>query len=69
MDRRGFNYAAGELSLETLREIAARGGRFWIAEAGALRSSGLLGAATRRFDQVDACASGYFLLDLGQTDE
>ena len=31
MDRKGFNYPVEDLSARTLDDLAARGGRYWIA--------------------------------------
>jgi len=63
LDRKGFTYGDQELSLATLTAIAARGGRYWIAEPDELE--GPLGREIEaRFVSVDRCGSDYTLFDL-----
>ena len=63
LDRKGFTYGDQELSLATLTAIAARGGRYWIAEPDELE--GPLGREIEaRFASVDRCGPDYTLFDL-----
>jgi hypothetical protein len=55
MNRRGFNYGEEELSLETLDDIARRGGRYWIVRQSELRSSGLEDSAPSRYGLLARC--------------
>lgn len=64
MDRKGFNYANEELSIETLEAIAARGGRYWVAERQALGGSNFEQLVDARFRRVAACENAYYLYDL-----
>ena len=63
LDRKGFTYGDEALSVATLESIAARGGRFWIAddeERGTPRGA----AAAQHFLEIDRCPGGYSLYDL-----
>lgn len=64
MDRRGFNYGLEEASVATLEEIAARGGRYWVAAEDELEEGALKEAASH-FNQLATCDRGYVLYDLG----
>jgi hypothetical protein len=64
MDRKGFTYGDEELSVDALTAISARGGRYWIAEAGELAERDAGGALATRFARVDECGSAGFLFDL-----
>lgn len=68
MDRKGFNYGAQELAPQTLKRIAARGGRFWIARAGELKKVGIENARTAPYFLLAECRSQprYYLYDLGR---
>ncbi len=63
LDRKGFTYGDQELSIPVLVGIAARGGRFWIAEADELRDR-LRQRVAERFRLLDQCEPGYYLYDL-----
>lgn len=63
LDRKGFTYGNEELSVPTLVGIAARGGRFWIADRSEVKGS-FGSEVADRFRLVDRCASGYHLYDL-----
>jgi hypothetical protein len=63
MDRKGFNYPAGDLGIEMLDRIAAKGGRYWMAskkELEALRES----SGEIKYARVASCEDAYFLYDL-----
>jgi 4-amino-4-deoxy-L-arabinose transferase-like glycosyltransferase len=63
LDRRGFTYGDEELSIPRLEGIAARGGRYWIAQAEEIK--GPLGAAVaERYRLLARCDPGYYLYDL-----
>ena len=66
MDRKGFNYARSDLSIDTLNAIARRGGRYWIARAGELRRDQTLReSADRLYRRVANCTCGaYVIYDL-----
>ena len=60
---KGFTYGDEELSIPLLAGIAARGGRYWIAEADELK--GPLGQeVAERFRTLAVCEPGYYLYDL-----
>jgi hypothetical protein len=63
LDRKGFTYGDQELSIPLLTGIAARGGRYWIAEASELRAP-LRREVVARFHLLDRCEPGYYLFDL-----
>jgi 4-amino-4-deoxy-L-arabinose transferase-like glycosyltransferase len=63
LDRKGFTYGNEELSTSLLAGIAARGGRYWIAEAWELKGALRQEAATR-FRLLAQCEPGYYLYDL-----
>ena len=63
LDRKGFTYGDQELSIELLTDIAARGGRYWIAEADELRGP-LKQKVTERFRSLDVCEPENYLFDL-----
>lgn len=65
IDRQGFNYPSNHLTLQALQAIAARGGRFWIAQPADLSDAALRGAAEGRFTRLATCGEGYALYDLG----
>ena len=64
MDRKGFNYPLEKLSVATLDAIAARGGRYWLAQPVELEDPALRAEVERRFHLVARCDS-YALYDLG----
>jgi hypothetical protein len=63
MDRKGFNYPREELSVATLEAIAAKGGRYWIAQPVDLGDAALRTQVESRFPLVARC-DGYALYDL-----
>jgi hypothetical protein len=63
LDRKGFTYGNEELSIPLLTGIAARGGRYWIAEADELKDP-LRQEAAARFRLLAQCEPGYYLYDL-----
>jgi hypothetical protein len=63
LDRKGFTYADQELSIPRLAEIAARGGRYWIAEDWELKGT-LRDEIAKRFRLLAQCEPGYYLYDL-----
>ena len=63
LDRKGFTYADEELSIPMLAGIAARGGRYWIAETNELKGP-LRQDAAVRFRLLAQCEPGYYLYDL-----
>jgi hypothetical protein len=63
LDRRGFTYGNEELSIPVLTGIAARRGRYWIAEAWELKGA-LRQEAAVRFRLLAQCEPGYYLYDL-----
>jgi hypothetical protein len=63
LDRKGFTYGNEELSIPMLRAIAARGGRYWIAEAEELKGP-LRQEVVACFRLLARCEPGYFLFDL-----
>jgi 4-amino-4-deoxy-L-arabinose transferase-like glycosyltransferase len=63
LDRKGFTYGDQELSIPLLAGIAARGGRYWIAEAWELKGALRL-EAVARFRLLAQCEPGYYLYDL-----
>ena len=65
LDRRGFTYGNEDLSLPTLQQIAARGGRFWIAHPDETART-FIAQARARYLEVDRCPDGYALFDLTQ---
>lgn len=65
LDRRGFTYGNEELSFPTLQQIAARGGRFWIAHPEETARK-FIAQARGRYLEVDRCPDGYALFDLTQ---
>lgn len=64
MDRRGFNYGAEELSIATLDAIAARGGRYWVANRGELADERFAAQVDGRYRRLAACADQFALYDL-----
>jgi hypothetical protein len=67
INRRGFNYADEQLSLETLDYIARRGGRYWIAGESELRAAGLVDSVRSRYGLLARCHqvdTEYLLYDL-----
>jgi hypothetical protein len=63
LDRKGFTYGDQELSVANLTGIAARGGRYWIAEADELK--GPVGDRVAKQSRLLAqCEPGYYLYDL-----
>jgi hypothetical protein len=63
LDRKGFTYGDQDLSIPVLNGIAARGGRYWIAEADELKGR-LGGDAPKRFRLLAQCQPGYYVYDL-----
>jgi hypothetical protein len=63
LDRKGFTYVQDDLSVKMLLGIAARGGRYWIAEAGELTGP-LQKEVAEHFRLLAHCAAGYYLYDL-----
>ena len=63
LDRKGFAYVQDDLSVQMLVGIAARGGRYWIAEANELQGP-LRKQVAERFRLLAACDPGYYLYDL-----
>ena len=63
LDRKGFTYADQELSIPLLTGIAARGGRYWIAETWELKGT-LRDEVAKRFRLFAQCEPGYSLFDL-----
>ena len=63
LDRKGFTYADEELSISMLAGMAARGGRYWIAEADELRGP-FRREVAEHFRLLDDCEPGYSLYDL-----
>lgn len=64
MDRKGFNYPADELSIDTLDRIAAEGGRYWMASEEELERAAMRAQAERRYHLLATCQHGYSLYDL-----
>jgi hypothetical protein len=66
LDRRGFTYGDEELSIARLQDIAARGGRYWIASP---KEMAILGDhAQAHFREIGRCGDGYVLFDLTPPD-
>jgi hypothetical protein len=63
LDRKGFTYGDQALSTELLTAIAARGGRYWIADADELKGT-LRQEAAACFRLLSQCEPGYYLYDL-----
>ncbi|MBK8270576.1 MAG: glycosyltransferase family 39 protein [Planctomycetes bacterium] len=65
MDRKGFNYARSDLSVDTLQDIARRGGQYWIARADELRRMARHADVDNVFRRISACQCGdYCVFDL-----
>jgi len=64
MDRRGFNYGAEQLSIETLDGIAKRGGRYWFVASGEIEQAGIADTARARYELVRECRGAFLLFDL-----
>jgi hypothetical protein len=63
LDRRGFTYGNEALSIPRLQAIAARGGRYWIAEQDEV--VGAFGqVVSGRYRLLARCEPGYYLYDL-----
>lgn len=60
MDRKGFNYGVEEFSLETIDELAAKGGEFWFAPRLILKTSGLEEEFEKRYERVASCSQHGF---------
>ena len=63
MDRRGFNYPIEEFSVAKLQSIAARGGRYWLAQPVDLENPAVRSEVEQRFPVLARC-DGYALYDL-----
>ena len=63
LDRKGFTYGDEELSILMLAGIAARGGRYWIADADEIKGP-LRQAVAERFRLLAQCEPKYYLYDL-----
>ena len=63
MDRKGFNSPRDAYSLATLDRIAARGGRYWLAEPPDLLDPALRAEVEERYRELGRC-DGYVLYDL-----
>jgi hypothetical protein len=63
LDRKGFTYVQDDLSVKMLLAIAARGGRYWIAEADELNGP-LQREVAKRFRLLAHCTAEYYLYDL-----
>ena len=63
LDRKGFNYPVEEYSVAKLGEIAARGGRYWLAQPPDLENAGIRAEVEQRFRVLARC-DGYALYDL-----
>jgi 4-amino-4-deoxy-L-arabinose transferase-like glycosyltransferase len=63
MDRKGFNYAEEDFSEATLRSIAARGGRYWLAGPDDRRNTAVYREVTGKCVLVKEC-SEYRLFDV-----
>jgi 4-amino-4-deoxy-L-arabinose transferase-like glycosyltransferase len=64
MDRKGFNYAQEDLSLETLTNITMQGGRYWVMNIEEVTDKGKLASLTSHFHKIAECQNGYRLYDL-----
>jgi 4-amino-4-deoxy-L-arabinose transferase-like glycosyltransferase len=64
VDRKGFNYGDEELGIDTLDQIAALGGRYWIARNFELNRRDFRVLADARYRLLDDCAGGFSLYDL-----
>ncbi len=67
MDRKGFNYAPEDLSLETLENLRSRGGRFWVMRESEISTmpEGMMEAVEKRYTLLAHGPGGYRLYDLG----
>jgi hypothetical protein len=63
MDRQGFNYPKEEFGVAALDAIAARGGRYWLAQPPDLGDAAIRSEVERRYRLLARC-DGYALYDL-----
>lgn len=63
MDRRGWNYASDQLSLDHVASFAARGATHWLTQPDDFAEPGLRERANGRFERIGSCA-GYALFAL-----